>query len=108
MGIPEFVSRPGAHRTCTNTGKNTADKDGNSKQWSSREVFFTIVVTRSKSGIRELVLTGSVSVALPVLKNRKFLLISDFATDFATTGRMYIPAFSIWTYSDMGKKCIIS
>jgi hypothetical protein len=70
--------------------------------------FFTIVVARSKSGIRELVLTGSVCMALPVLKHQKFLLISDFATDFATPGRMYIPAFSIWTYSDMGKKCIIS
>jgi hypothetical protein len=89
-------------------GKNTADKDGNSKHRSSREVFFTIVVARSESGMRELVLTGSVCMALPVLKHRKFLLISDFATDFATPGRMYIPAFSIWTYSDMGKKCIIS
>jgi hypothetical protein len=31
-------------------------------------------------------------------------LISGFATDFATPGRMYIPAFSIWTYSDVGKR----
>ena len=40
---------------------------------------------------------------LPALKHRKFLLVSGFATDFATPGRMYIPAFSIWTYSGMGK-----
>jgi hypothetical protein len=107
-GIPEFVSRPGAHRTGLTPGKNTTDKDGNSKHRSSWEVFFTIVVARSKSGLRELVLTGPVCMALPVVKHRKFLLISDFATDFATPGRMYIPAFSIWTYSDMGKICIIS
>ena len=45
---------------------------------------------------------------LPRIRTLEIPLTSGFATGFATPGRMYIPAFSIWTYSDVGLKCIRS
>jgi hypothetical protein len=40
-------------------------------------------------------------------KTPEILDDSDFATDFATPGRMYILTFSIKTYSDMGIKNLL-
>jgi hypothetical protein len=41
---------------------------------------------------------------LPVLKTPEIPDDSDFATDFATMGRMYILTLSMKTYSDVTKK----
>jgi hypothetical protein len=51
---------------------------------------------------------GFIVHGLPVLKTPEIPLISGFATDLATPGRMYILTLSMKTYSDVGLKCSIS
>jgi len=67
---------------------------------------FVLFITGS-AGTKNRVLTGLWCIAF-LYKTPENPLISGFATDLATTGRMYILALSMKTYSDVGLKWSIS
>jgi hypothetical protein len=73
---------------------------------SGSDIAIVLFITGS-AGTKNRVLTGSWCMAF-LYKTPENLLISGFATDLATPGRMYILTLSMMTYSDVGLKCILS